>query len=336
MTSLPAFFRTLVVLVLAAVFAAASAQIGQAPEGFVALLVGEREGDGLVLPSGERVELVERGALLYRVRGDAALDDGGIATIASVVAAASGFGSAIEGPVAEFLAARGAELAGAGPVVIGVERYRLTLDVRGDAPYQVAYALALAEVPEETLPTTRHTLGPDDAAIVVREFSDFQCPFCRRYVLEVLPRLAAELFALGDVRFEYHHFPLRSIHPHADRAAEASECAADAAPDDASAFWRYHDALFEHQATWSGLSDPDGVFLDLVDEVGLDRAAVERCLAEGIHRATVDEAFEAAARLQLRGTPSVFVNGFPLEEFTRVEAYLELIELARAFATDAR
>jgi protein-disulfide isomerase len=314
----------------------ASAQIGQDPARFVELVGGVVEGDALILSQGVRLELVERGGLLYRVRGEASLDDDGVAGVAATVAAATGFGDAIEGPVAEFLVERASDLAGAGAVVIGVERYRLTLDVRGDAPFELSFAVALAEVPEEAFPVARHAIGPDDAEIVVREFSDFSCPFCRRYVLEVLPRLAAELFPRGDVRFEYHHFPLRSLFPHSDRAAAASECAADAAPDDAAAFWRYHDALFEHQAAWSRAGDPDAIFLDLADEAGVDRAAVASCLAEGVHRATVDAAHAAAAALQLRGTPSVFVNGFPLEDFTRIEAYLELAALSRAFGSGER
>jgi protein-disulfide isomerase len=317
----------------------AAAQIGHDPARFVAVMGVEQDAivdDAFRTEGGLDVAMHRRGNALHTIGGRGELDDRALLELAALVAAGTGLGAGIEGPVAEFLRSRLADLAGRGAVVIGVERHRLTLDVRGTgAPFDVVFSLALAEVDAAALPTSRHAVGPADARIVVREFSDFQCPFCRRFVTDVLPQLEETVLARGDVRFEYHHFPLRSIHPNADRAAEASECAADAHPDDPHAFWRYHDALFEHQAAWSGLTDPDAYFVDLAVEAGIDPASLAACLTRGDRRATVDAAYAAAVALGLRGTPTVFVNAFPLEDFTTVGAYLEAIGWIEAFAGDA-
>lgn len=81
--------------------------------------------------------------------------------------------------------------------------------------------------------------------IILVEYSDFQCPFCARAfptVQQVLKEYP------GKVLFAYKHFPLTSIHPHAQKAAEASECARDQ-----DKFWEFHDKLFETQSDWANL-----------------------------------------------------------------------------------
>lgn len=329
---------TLALLTLVGV---AGAQIGLPHAGFYDALgvdAEARDGDVLETASGVRLELETRGEVLFAVRGEAAFGDPDAsdparAEVAAAIALGTGLGAAIEGPVVEFLRTHTAGLAGRGPSIVGIGRYHLMLDVRGEgAPYTVGFRIALAEVDEGAFPPARHVVGPRDAPIVVREFSDFQCPFCKRYAEQVLPAIKERLLARGDVRFEYHHFPLRSVHANSMRAAEASECAADAAPDDDGAFWRYRDALYEGQAAWSRLADPDDYFVGLADGVGLDPEAVATCLAEDARRDTVERAFGASVDLQLSGTPTVFVGGYRLEDFTDVAAYLETIALIEAFA----
>lgn len=88
--------------------------------------------------------------------------------------------------------------------------------------------------------------GSPDAPVKVIEFSDFQCPFCQRFVIETLPSLRDRV---GDeVAFGFAHFPILSLHPNAGRAALAAECA-----HDQGQFWEMHDLLFERQAAWQDL-----------------------------------------------------------------------------------
>jgi protein-disulfide isomerase len=88
-------------------------------------------------------------------------------------------------------------------------------------------------------------VGPANAPVTIIEFSDFQCPFCGRS----FPTVKQILDEYGDdVRFAYKHYPLISIHPRAQKTAEASECARDQGK-----FWEFHDALFENQVDWESL-----------------------------------------------------------------------------------
>jgi protein-disulfide isomerase len=331
----------LLALALFALAPTALAQVGQPVPALLEALAltlapDAEEGAGtvqVVTEAGRTLTLTPRGSALYAVAGEAVFDAEAIAEAASVIAVATGYGDGIEAPVRGFFEQNLAALAGAGPRTIRVEAFLLDLEVRGEAaPYEVVWALALAEVDEAAFPEARHVKGPADARYVIREFSDLQCPFCARYAAEMLPALEAELLARGDVRFEYHHFPLVSIHANAFRAAEASECVVDANPDDAEAFWTYTDALFERMQAWGALGDPDAYFANLAGQVGLSGAGVAACLAAGTHTAAVGAATDAALALGLSGTPTVFVGPYRLQDFNRVQGYLDAFGLIDAFA----
>lgn len=81
--------------------------------------------------------------------------------------------------------------------------------------------------------------------VTLVEYSDFQCPFCQR-AFPTVQKILSEYD--GEVLFAYKHFPLTSIHPHAQKAAEASECARDQ-----DKFWEFHDKLFATQSDWANL-----------------------------------------------------------------------------------
>ena len=89
------------------------------------------------------------------------------------------------------------------------------------------------------------TQGTTGAPVTILEYSDFQCPFCARSFPTVQQMLKEYS---GRVLFAYKHFPLNAIHPRAQKAAEASECARDQGK-----FWEFHDKLFERQSDWTGL-----------------------------------------------------------------------------------
>lgn len=324
-------------LTLALVFALLGlglAQIGEPPRqilrGLSPTAITETD-EGFETPGGLAFRLEERGGLLQRLTAEGAMTEANVPVAARLVGLATGYGEGIAQPVREFLANRLGELAGRGLVRLDVEGYALELEVTGEgAPYDVALSVVLPELPADAFPEARHVLGPADARFVVREFSDFQCPFCARYASTTLPGVKDELLARGDVRFEYHHFPLVSIHANAQPAAEASECVADA--NGAEAFWLYHDGLFERQAAWQDLGDPTGYFVRLAEDLGLSSEGVEACLEERTHADAVRAAYQyAGGVLGLSGTPSVFVNGYKVGNFNDLGSYVRLIELIEAF-----
>jgi protein-disulfide isomerase len=308
-----------------------SAQIGEPIEHLLARIDTpfDQVADAYQSESGFRLSPQLRNGALYSFTAEASFDADHQRLATELIVQATGYADA-EGALRQFFMDQLAELAGQGRVNLQLGIYLLGLTVTGDdAPYAAELELFIQEIPEDAFPEARHSLGPADARYVIREFSDFQCPFCVRFAQEALPMIKAELLSRGDVRFEYHHFPLRSIHPNAQAAAEAAECVTAAnGPED---FWLYHDALFDTLPNWQGLSNPVPYFISLAAAQGLTTEGVRSCLNSGEFTGVVDAAFDAAVNLGLRGTPSVFVGGFKLEDYTQLEGYLELMGLVDAF-----
>ena len=166
--------------------------------------------------------------------------------------------------------------------------------------------------------------GAEDARVTIIEFSDFQCPYCQRadqVVKQVLERYP------NDVRVVYRHLPLENIHSRARPAAEASACAADQ-----DQFWAYHDKLFANQRQ---LEDPD--LKRFAEELGLDSARFDACVAERTHRDQVDVDAAAAQGAGVTGTPAFFVNGRLLSGSRPAEEFYKIIdaELGREVEGDA-
>lgn len=142
----------------------------------------------------------------------------------------------------------------------------------------------------------RMVLGARDAAIIVQEYSDFQCPACKAAAPEV--KRLVETY--GDsVRFEYHHYPLTQRHANAFSAALASECA-----NDQGKFWEMHDKIFEKQDQLT-----KGNLKSMAGELGLDQPSFDACLDSRAHTDTVNADMERGNQLGVSGTPTFFVNG---------------------------
>jgi protein-disulfide isomerase len=105
----------------------------------------------------------------------------------------------------------------------------------------------------------------------------------------------------------FRNLPLYSIHPQAQKAAEAAECAGEQ-----SEYWEMHDALFESQGQWSGNPDAVTVFKDMADELGLDQAEFDACLDGGKYADKVSADSEEGIAAGLASTPSFLINGMVL------------------------
>ncbi len=292
--------------------------------------------NGYKSESGTLFAFEARSEKVYRVYGDGVLDEEGIDFVSSLLAEASGYGEQVKEPLVEFFDGPVRGLSGEGTIPLDLQQYLLELEIEGEeAPYKVAFAIKLNEIPGELFPTAKHSIGPKDAKYVIREFSDLQCPYCGQFAAQAVPLIKEELISRGDVRFEFHHFPLVSIHANAMPSAEASECVTSA--NDEEAFWAYHDALFERQRAWSDLDDPTAYFVRLAQDLDLNTEGVETCIENRDYAEELLEAYKVAGEeLGLRGTPSIFINGYRLDDYTELDSYLAVFELVDAFSEEAQ
>ncbi len=165
-------------------------------------------------------------------------------------------------------------------------------------------------------------LGKADAPVTILEFSDFQCPYCRRHALQTLPNLKESYIDSGQVRYFFKDFPL-SFHPNAQKAAEAARCAGAQ-----GAFWVMHDRLFTEQAHWSPLGQPQALemFVRYAGDLELDTAAFRTCLESGQFVAQVRQDMQDGKRAGVQGTPSFLINGRLLSGASPLETFQQIIE----------
>ena len=151
--------------------------------------------------------------------------------------------------------------------------------------------LKLAAIQEDD-----HVRGNRDADIYILEFSDTECPFCKRFH-DTMNQVINEYD--GEVAWVYRHFPLAQLHPTAPRESEALECANELGGPDV--FWAYTDTVYERTPQGAALTDND--LLDFAVELGIARGTFETCLNSGRHTAEVQKDFDNAVALGGRGTP---------------------------------
>jgi protein-disulfide isomerase len=163
-------------------------------------------------------------------------------------------------------------------------------------------------------------LGDADAPITIVEFSDFQCPYCRRHVLQTLPKIVATYVDSGRARYVFKDFPLES-HANSPKAAEAARCAGAQ-----GSFWAMHDRLFEGLKAWSSLEGEPllETFVDYAVDLGLDEAAFRQCTESGRYGPLVRQSLWEGQQAGVAGTPSFLINdqllsgAHPFEEFQRI------------------
>ena len=180
-----------------------------------------------------------------------------------------------------------------------------------------------------TQPSTagQPSLGAADAPVLIVEFADFQCPFCRRFEQESFERLKTDYIDTGVVRFVFRDFPLTQIHPHAELAAEAAACA-----DEQGEFWPMHDMLFRNQPEWAGGSAAAArrSFRQYAQALGLKLAQFGACLSDRRYSQSIKQDLQAGSRLGVRGTPTFFINGRPLVGAQPYATFKSAIESALA------
>ena len=153
--------------------------------------------------------------------------------------------------------------------------------------------------------------GPEDAPVVLVEFSDFQCVYCRKFWQETIPRIEERYIRSGKVRFVYRHLAI--LGEASVLAAQAAACA-----HDQGKFWEYHDALFR---TSSPLAYTAVRLKRYAGQSGLDEQIFSGCLNSGKHADRVEAETILGRTLGVNATPAFLINGqlligaYPFEVF---------------------
>jgi protein-disulfide isomerase/uncharacterized membrane protein len=192
------------------------------------------------------------------------------------------------------------------------------------------YLKAFHEEPVEEIDTAgRPVWGNPNAKVKIVDFSDFQCPFCRRAAFTLKPYLKSYK---DDVAFYYVNFPLdtacnplleHGVHQVACLAAKGGVCAAQQGK-----FWEYHDQVFENQKRLSR-----SVLIDIAAHLGLDGPSFESCLVSDETQAKIAKDVEQGGKVKIQGTPSIYINGRLFRDWPDAERIRMVIESERAGTT---
>jgi protein-disulfide isomerase len=173
-----------------------------------------------------------------------------------------------------------------------IQFIRQILSRSGSQPSQPTPAVAKVRIAGNPV------LGRQQAPVTIIEFSDYQCPFCKRFFETTLPALKAEYIDTGKVRYVFRDFPLDQIHPQARKAAEAAHCAGDQ-----GRYWEMHDLLFQNQQALH--IEKLGSYARSLQMVP---ATFDACLEKGKYATEVQKDLEDGLAAGVRGTPAFFVG----------------------------
>ncbi len=181
---------------------------------------------------------------------------------------------------------------------------------------------------QPTLDVTKlgYDRGSENAPITIIEFGDFACSACGLFARESMPIIQRDWVAKGRVRIKYIPFII-GMFPRAEDAARAAECAAEQ-----DAFWPMHDVLYERQREWTGLGQARPHFEGYAKDLGLNLQRFRSCWDADRGKERIETNNAAARTLQIRGTPTFFVNGARIQgaiPADRIQAFLEAVAAQR-------
>jgi protein-disulfide isomerase len=163
-----------------------------------------------------------------------------------------------------------------------------------------------------------HFRGPANAKVTLVEFGDYQCPSCKAFhpvVQELLSRYP------DQVRLEFHHYPLISIHPNAMAASMAVEAAGEQ-----GRYWEMHDLIFELQDQWSRSPNPEPDFLAMAARLGLNQNAFMQALRSPQLQDRILQDVLRAREAQVEAVPTFFIDGKKVSIPLSISAFVDVIE----------
>jgi protein-disulfide isomerase len=165
-------------------------------------------------------------------------------------------------------------------------------------------------------------LGKPEAPVTLVEFTDYQCPYCKRHAIGTLPQIVKAYVETGKLKYVLRDFPLNRIHPDAAKLAEAVLCAGDQGKS-----WEMHDHIFKAKK-----SPNPGELPKQAGALGLDAKAFEACMQTNKYAGQVEESLAEGGKLGMRGTPGFFLGKTDSNDPGKITA-TEMISGAQAFPT---
>jgi protein-disulfide isomerase len=165
-------------------------------------------------------------------------------------------------------------------------------------------------------------IGSDSAALTIVTFSDYQCPFCRNFYINILPELKKNYINTGKIKYVYRDYPLK-IHKFAINAAMAANCSGEQGK-----YWEMHDKLYENQEKWNKVKNANDIFKQYSVELGLNTYMFNECLDSEKYRDEVINDKNEAKEYGVLSTPTLFLNGQMLrggyfQSYELFEKYIE-------------
>ena len=140
--------------------------------------------------------------------------------------------------------------------------------------------------------------GDKKAGLVLVEFSDFQCPYCARFVRETLPEIERDYIKTGKLKYVFRDFPITSAHKDALKAAQAAGCALDQGK-----YWEMHDRLFENQTAFTVYN-----LTQSAEAIGLNKETFQQCLNKNEYETEVQSDFADGLKAGVKQTPTFFLG----------------------------
>lgn len=193
---------------------------------------------------------------------------------------------------------------------------------QAQAPAQPENQPLTEELWGEVTAKSAYAEGPENAAVTLVEFTDYQCPFCKRHFDQTADQLETQYIKTGKIRWILRDLPL-SFHQNAHLAAQTARCAGDQ-----EKYRQMHDKLFETQTAWGESTSAKTLFSGYARTLGLNAAAFDQCLSSGKYKAAVDEDLSLAAKVGASGTPTFYINGQPLVGAQPFSAFKTAIDMA--------
>lgn len=180
----------------------------------------------------------------------------------------------------------------------------LVYAMNGNAGAPETLPPSAADMDAEASAAAGVSIGPEDAPVTIIEFEDFLCQACRNFNATT-GKLIRNEFATGSdamVRWVSYHFPV--IGQGSWPPAVAALCA-----EQQGGYWQMHDLIYARTEAWAGESNPNGVFIDLAEQVGMDTGQFRECLSDPGHMQDVAASLNYGRSLGVSGTPTLYLNG---------------------------